>query len=305
MDAYMVEQALATAGFVGGVQWLMKRSGPRLSGWVAAVPVTSAPALFWLSLEHGGGWAAQAATAALVSTGLTAVFALVYGRGCVRRCPAACTALALLACVALGVIVQPQLGGALVASAIFAFAALAWARRGLPRVDRVPQGRRNSGGGSCGWPVMAVAGMLTLLTGALSGAVGPGICGLIAAVPVVGICTIVSTHQREGAALTGALLKAYVEGSLAKAVFLVGLALGLSALPVAWAWPLALAAAALALPRCLCRAASAAPMLPLPAVTAGNRRLARQPCSGSARPQGPQRPPSPTAGTQTPTIPCF
>jgi uncharacterized membrane protein YfcA len=250
MDAHMVEQALTTAAVVGGVQWLMKRGGPRLGGWMAAVPVTSAPALFWLSLERGGGWAAQAATAALVSTGLTAVFALVYGRGCVRRCPAACTALALLACVALGVLVQPQLAGGLLASALFAFAAMAWARRGLPRVDTAPRRRavadprreRRSL-----WLVMAVAGTLTLLTGVLGGDVGPTICGLIAAVPIVGICTIVSTHQREGAALTGVLLKAYVEGSLAKAVFLVGLALGLVALPVAWAWPAALLAAALAL----------------------------------------------------------
>jgi len=248
MDAHVVEQALATAVVVGGLQWLMKRAGPRVGGWVAAVPVTSAPALFWLSLERGGGWASQAATAALVSTGLTAVFALVYGRGCVRRCPAACTALALLSCVVLGVLVQPQLAGALVASALFAFATLAWARHGLPRVSAVPQRRvdlrreRHTR-----WMVMVVAGLLTLLTGSLSGAVGPALCGLIAAVPIVGICTIVSTHQREGAALTGALLKAYVEGSLAKAVFLVGLALGLVALPVAWAWPVALLGAALAL----------------------------------------------------------
>lgn len=249
MDAVrMLEQALVTASAVGGLQWLVKRGGPRLGGWVAAVPVTSAPALFWLSLERGGDWAAQAATAALVSTGLTAVFVLVYGRGCVRRCPAVCTALALLSCTALGVLVQPPLAGALFASTLFAFATLAWARRGLPRVQAAPSRRvdpqreqRNR------WLVMGVAGALTFLTLSLSGAVGPAVCGLVAAIPIVGICTIVSTHQREGAALTGALLKAYVEGSLAKAVFLVGLALGLSALPVAWAWLMALGAAAVAL----------------------------------------------------------
>ncbi|WP_457423674.1 hypothetical protein [Roseateles sp. P5_E7] len=250
MDAHLVEQALVTAGVVGGLQWLMKRGGPRLGGWVAAVPVTSAPALFWLSLEHGGGWAAQAATAALVSTGLTAVFALVYGRGCVRRCPAACTALALLACVTLGALVQPQLAGGLVASSLFAFAAMAWAGLGLPRADTAlrrraePDPRRER---RSRWLVMIVAGALTLLTGVLSGAAGPTLCGLLAAVPIVGICTIVATHRREGSALTGALLKAYVQGSLAKAVFLVGLAAGLTALPVAWAWPLALLVTVLAL----------------------------------------------------------
>jgi len=249
MDAHTIEQALVTAGVVGGLQWLMKRGGPRVSGWVAAVPVTSAPALFWLSLERGGDWAAQAATAALVSTGLTAVFALVYGRGCVRRCPAACAALALLSCMALGTVVQPPLAGGLIASALFAFVSMAGARRGLPHVkaglkrrEADPLRERRSR-----WIVMAVAGVLTLLTGTLGGAVGPTVCGLIAAVPVVGICTIVSTHQREGAALTGALLKAYIEGSQAKAVFLVGLAVGLTALPVVWAWPLAMLGAALAL----------------------------------------------------------
>lgn len=250
MDTLLVQHALVTASLVGGLQWLMKRGGPRLGGWVAAVPVTSAPALFWLSLERGGGWAAEATTAALVSTGLTAVFALVYGRGCVRRCPAACTALALLACVSLGALVQPQLAGGLVASSLFALATMAWARRGLAHVDVTQQRRaapdpqrerRNR------WLVMLTAGVLTLLTGQLGGTVGPTICGLLAAVPIVGICTIVSTHQRDGAARTGALLKAYVQGSLAKAVFLVGLAVGLTALPVAWAWPLALLVTAVAL----------------------------------------------------------
>lgn len=248
MDAHVVQQALVTAAVVGGLQWLMKRGGPRVSGWVAAVPVTSAPALFWLSLERGGGWAAQAATAALVSTGLTAVFALVYGRGCVRRCPTACTALALLTCTSLGLVVQPQLQDGLLASALFAFMALAWAGFGLPRMQaaasRRPDPRRERRNR---WLVMAVAAALTLLTGGLSSVVGPAVCGLVAAVPVVGICTIVSTHQREGAALTGALLKAYVEGSLAKVVFLVALALGLGVLGTAWAWSLALLAAALAL----------------------------------------------------------
>lgn len=248
MDAHMVEQALVTAGVVGGLQWLVKRGGPRVGGWLAAVPVTSAPALFWLSLERGGGWAAQAATAALVSTGLTAVFALVYGRGCVRRCAPACTALALAACVALGMLVQPRLAGGLLASALFAFATLAWAAHGLPLVGgavarRVDPRREHRSR----WLVMGVAGLLTLLTGSLGGIVGPAVCGLVAAVPIVGICTIVSTHHRDGAAPTRAMLRAYVQGSLAKGVFLVGLALGLTALPVAWAWPLALLAAALAL----------------------------------------------------------
>ncbi|MEO6276800.1 hypothetical protein [Roseateles sp.] len=250
MDAQMVEHALVTAAFVGGLQWLMKRGGPRLGGWVAAVPVTSAPALFWLSLERGGGWAAEAATAALVSTGLTAVFALVYGRGCARRCPAACTALALLACVTLGAVVQPQLAGGLVASSLFAFATMVWARRGLPCVDAAQQRRaaadpQRDRRNCC--MVMVVAGTLTLLTGLVGGAAGPTICGLLAAVPIVGICTIVSTHRRDGAARTGALLKAYVQGSLAKAFFLVGLAAGLTALPVAWAWPTALLVMGMAL----------------------------------------------------------
>ena len=47
------------------------RAGPRAGGLVAAVPVSSIPALFWLSLERGGAYATTAVLGTLWGTGLT------------------------------------------------------------------------------------------------------------------------------------------------------------------------------------------------------------------------------------------
>jgi hypothetical protein len=65
-----------------GVRALLRQAGPRARGLAAAVPVNSLPALFWLSLEHGGRYAASAALGSLAGTLLTLLLgALALGIG--------------------------------------------------------------------------------------------------------------------------------------------------------------------------------------------------------------------------------
>jgi hypothetical protein len=76
-------KAAVSADAVGVLLSLLRQAGPRASGLAAAVPVNSLPALFWLSVEHGGRYAASAALGSLAGTALTLLFgslALVLGQ---------------------------------------------------------------------------------------------------------------------------------------------------------------------------------------------------------------------------------
>jgi hypothetical protein len=67
-------KAAVSAAAVGVLLSLLRQAGPRASGLAAAVPVNSLPALFWLSVEHGGRYAAYAALGSLAGTALTLLF---------------------------------------------------------------------------------------------------------------------------------------------------------------------------------------------------------------------------------------
>jgi len=61
---------------IGGVTLVGRRWGPSVAGWLSAFPVVSAPILFFIALEQGSSFAANAAAATL-----SAVLAiLVFGQ---------------------------------------------------------------------------------------------------------------------------------------------------------------------------------------------------------------------------------
>jgi len=99
MFAASLAKALLSAAAVGVLLATLRRASPRASGLAAAVPINSMPALFWLSLEHGGGYAATAALGSLWGTGLTALLGLTFAR-MAQKCHAAVAA--LFACLAVG-----------------------------------------------------------------------------------------------------------------------------------------------------------------------------------------------------------
>ena len=76
-----------TALAVALVLCVLRRAGPRLGGLAAAIPVTSVPALAWAAWEQGAVFAAASATAALLATGMTGLFALCYTWGARRLAP--------------------------------------------------------------------------------------------------------------------------------------------------------------------------------------------------------------------------
>ena len=75
MAADLYTKAALSAAAAGLALALLRRVGPRTGGLAAAVPVTSMPALFWLSLDRGAGYAAAAAAGSLWGTFASAAMA--------------------------------------------------------------------------------------------------------------------------------------------------------------------------------------------------------------------------------------
>ena len=164
-----------TALAVALVLCVLRRAGPRFGGLAAAIPVTSVPALAWASWEQGAAFAAASATAALLATGMTGLFALRYAWAARRQAP----------------------WQALLAAAL---------------------------------PALLLTGLVSGLGGSLV------LCGLVAAIPVVGMSTTVSVHAQGGSGTVTVFLRAYLQGLLAKLAFLGSLAATLPAAsgPLPW-----------------------------------------------------------------------
>ena len=84
---------------------------------------------------------------------------------------------------------------------------------------------------------MATAGAMSLLVTELSRHSGPQLCGLVAAIPLVGMFAMHAGYRQGGAPLMLRVLGGYLDGMAAKAAFLGALALAWALGAGAWAWP--------------------------------------------------------------------
>lgn len=239
LDMDLLFKALATTGLVAGLLLLLRQAGPRLGGLAAALPLSSAPTLFWLGVEQGSAFASAAATAALLSTALTPLLVGVYARLSPRRGPLACLLAGLGLSTAVLLLLQSWVTLGPAAGLGLALGLSALVLRLLPRP--APARPRQGNWRTELLLTATVAGLLTLSIGALSQVAGASACGLLAAFPVVGLSTLWSTHQGQGASVACSFVAGYVDGNAAKAVFLALLAAALGSLSPAGAWILALA----------------------------------------------------------------
>ena len=77
---------------VAGVTLGARRWGPRVGGWLTALPLVAGPTLFFLAMEQGDVFAGAAALSTLVSLVAVAAFGVAYGWVAVRHAwPAALT----------------------------------------------------------------------------------------------------------------------------------------------------------------------------------------------------------------------
>lgn len=216
-----------------------RRWGAAVAGWLTGLPLVTGPILFFLSVEQGERFAAQAAAAALSAVLAAVAFALVYAHAAQRRgwLPSLLLALPAWAAVAALLSLLPALP--LLALGI-ALPTLALAPRAFPALSAAA-GRRATGAAELAGRMLAGA-VLVLAVTVAADALGETWSGLFAMFPVLGTVLAVSTHRSLGAADVAALLRALPTGFYAMVAFCFVLALALPAIGRTGAFALAVAA---------------------------------------------------------------
>lgn len=198
--------ALIGAASLAGRRW-----GPAVSGWMVALPFTSAPIIFFLALAHGPAFAADSAMGTL-SGGLSlAVFCVAYHLAAPRmRWPAATL-------IAVGALAAANLGLQYLRLPLWALAALVTAGLALslwvvalggpvenPPAEALPR-----------WDIPARMLAATLFVVGITAAaplIGPRMSGLVATFPLVAGTVTVFTHARYGAPAASGVLRGLLMG---------------------------------------------------------------------------------------------
>jgi len=243
----LVLKLLVIPGFLLLISLAGKRWGPSVAGWLSGLPVVVGPILFFLALEQGQVFAAQAATAALSAMFAMIAFCVSYAQMAQRAAWPCALAVSMLVWASIAFVlslIPPSLTVSLIAAA----SALLAAPYLFPAVKPIVAG-----------PVpksdrlmlrMLAGALLTLTVTLLASAVGERWSGLLAVFPVLGSVMAVFSQQTRGPAFTAALLRATATGMYAFAAFCLVLALTLPTLGMsAFAWGVAVSVGMLGVTR--------------------------------------------------------
>ncbi len=196
----------------------LRLGGRRLGGLLAGLPTITAPTLAWTAVEHGSGFAVQAAIGSVASCAAGALFAWAYV--CASRRLAAAGALAC-GLAAAGLAAVPALSAShdLVAAASLALLVTCLAWRTLPAGENAPAAAHPP---RPGLPALQMAGIATVLTVAVSTIgpwFGPYATGLLASLPLISAPLAVAEHAGSGHHASTEFLRGYVKGLFGKAAF--------------------------------------------------------------------------------------
>jgi hypothetical protein len=228
-------------GLVAAVTLGARRWGPRIGGWLTALPLVAGPTLAFLAVEQGNAFAAEAARATLVGLIAVSAFAVAYAWTSVRTA----WPLSLLAgWGAFGVVtvaaqaVRWSAPAALVAT----LASFAVAARVLPR-DR----GRAAPAPSPVWDLpLRMAGTLAVVLTVTSVAdrLGPALSGALTPFPVALAVVLVFAHAQQGPPLAIRLLHGFLPAMWGFALFCLVIAVATVPLGAWLGFALALAAQA-------------------------------------------------------------
>ncbi len=180
---------------VGGASIAARHWGASIGGWIVSLPLTSAPVIFFLALDHGPAFAATAATGTLAGLGILGGWSLAYVWACGRG-PAAAVLAGTVVYAALGIAAQPFLDLPFAILILPAVAAVALALRLLPVTSTA---RSEAPHPAWDLPARVIAGTAIVIT--LTGVaplLGAHLSGLLATYPVYVSVLAVFTQLREG-----------------------------------------------------------------------------------------------------------
>jgi hypothetical protein len=166
---------------VGGASLAARRWGPAVAGWIVALPLTSGPVLFFVALDHGTAFAAQAAVGTTLGLGAIVAYALgfvaVSGRG-----PAPAIAAATAAYVVAGLALQALAGWPYLLLAGLVVLAILGAIRALPPSTGGPSSGRHPSWDLPARILVGTALVVGLTT--IAPLLGPTVSGIVTTFPV-------------------------------------------------------------------------------------------------------------------------
>jgi hypothetical protein len=218
-----------------------RRFGARIGGLVGGLPVVAGPILLVFALSHGRAFAAQAAAGTLLGIVSLATFVLVYARLAGRLRWGASLLTGWSAFFAMtGVLSLTSIGAE--GSLAVVLVALAVTLASVPGVVGQDSGATSLP--TWDLPLRGLSALaLVLALTALAGPLGPKLSGLLAPFPVVASVLAVFTHAHLGERDLLRIMRGFVLGLVAYALFCFTLAISLRSLGIAESFLLATATA--------------------------------------------------------------
>lgn len=217
-----------------------RRWGPAVAGWLSAFPVVAGPILFFIAVEQGAGFAAEAAVGTLSAVLAMLAFGISYAWAA-TRCAWPVSLMIAYAGYAVAVFALSLWDATLLIAGLVVLAALWLAPRLYPVLRAsaaVPSKPAND------MLLRMVSGaLLVLLVTHFAASLGPGLSGVLAMFPVMGTVLALFTHRSTGAASAIQLLRGMVFGFYAFSMFCVVLAWTLPSAGVGMAFLWSVAAA--------------------------------------------------------------
>ena len=212
-----------------------RKWGPSIAGWLLGLPLNSGPILFFLLLEQGPRFAADAARGSLLGILAWAAFCVAYALSCVKTSWWWSTLIGWAAYFAVGLLLLPV---HLTANWVFVLVTLALIAI-LVLFPKAPQTDLPSDAPKPDlWLRMATASLMVVTLTGVAKILGPTRSGILSAFPAYTTILAVFSH-RHGAASAIQTLKGVTVGLYTAAVFLLVLSLSLTRLGGALSFALA------------------------------------------------------------------
>lgn len=204
MSTLLLFKFAVTPVLVAAMSVAARRFGPTVGGIIIGLPWMTGPVLFFLALEHGNAFLAEAARGALLAIPAIGAYAVAYTRAARRFSPLSCVVAGTGAFGVAGWLTS-GLDIAVGWVALVAIAALLAARILIP-----PPRRPIAAMTPPWWDIPARMAATALLVGCIAAAanrVGPTLLGIVSSFPVIMTVITTFTHQRWGIDAATAMLR--------------------------------------------------------------------------------------------------
>ena len=235
MDTILILKITIAPALILGASYAGKRWGHAVSGWLVSLPISSAPVVFLLALEHGSIFASTSAEGAILGFASLSAFSLIYSLLSFRLKFDWFTSIFLGWCVFfLSDLILQSFDVSLIVASVCVVCWLLLVVWLIPK----PSFSGVASGNYSNWTILVriIAAMsLIFLITEYAPLLGPKLSGLLAPFPIYTSIITLSIHHKQGAAHSVEFVRGGTVGLFTSVVFflivgslIVGWGLGVS-----------------------------------------------------------------------------